>query len=400
MLAAAPSRRVRAVGDLYRLLLDERRTSPATTSAALAVARLLEDPRTLAEDRWRRGSGRRSLRAELLDWLASFADIARLEADAGAGAGTGAEAARDPLTAAHTARRVLHDRVAAFCEDPDPQVREAALATVALLLADPALASYAPRYAPAVRTVLAVSADSYYRWIARERLTAWGEDDGAPGGEDRKQPTGHPGGTAAPEHRARPAPARPAPGAPVPEPPVAAPGSEPGYRGPWRIAREEERAEWTFTPYGGVGPLHFGMTLTEVAGALGERPAGSLAAHHGEVRRLDHADFPGHGIRALFRNDRLGCVAVDALTGPQVRLYAAPLTGCTPSHVENWLVHRTTPRPGSLMRTPTADPVFAELGLALRPQRAGDLVLTRPLFLLPDWLDLWHRLPGAERSLF
>ncbi|MEU2831823.1 hypothetical protein ABZ667_24565 [Streptomyces lavendulae] len=42
------------------------------------------------------------------------------------------------------------------------------------------------------------------------------------------------------------------------------------------------------------------------------------------------------------------------------------------------------------------NPVFAGLGLAIRGQRAGDLVLTRPLFLHHDWLDLWHALPAAE----
>ncbi|WP_328665040.1 hypothetical protein [Streptomyces sp. NBC_00328] len=86
---------------------------------------------------------------------------------------------------------------------------------------------------------------------------------------------------------------------------------------------------------------------------------------------------------------------MDALTGPQVRLDAAPLTGCTPSHVENWLVHRMT-RPGSLAYSVAGDPVFADLGLAIRSQRAGDAVLTRPLFLLHDWLDLWHALPSEE----
>ncbi len=55
-------------------------------------------------------------------------------------------------------------------------MKEAALAATALLLADPALASSVPLYAPAIREVLAMSADSYYRWIARERLAAWGED--------------------------------------------------------------------------------------------------------------------------------------------------------------------------------------------------------------------------------
>ncbi|MFJ4342150.1 hypothetical protein [Streptomyces sp. NPDC088915] len=423
LLAADPGRRARAVGDLYRLLLHQERVFPATAPAALVVARLLDDPRTLVEDRWERRAGRRSLRAELLNWLASFADIARLDVeDVEDGVGT----ARDPA-AARAARPVLHDRVADFCDDDDPLVREAALAATALLLADPALASSAPRYAPAVRQVLAVSADSSYRWIARERLAAWGEDvTGLVTAEEERRAAldqareladdpfaegqgqairwleEQPEDTAAPERLGRrrkdlTAPSPAAPHEPAPEPPVAAPGSGAGYRGPWRIAREEERAEWTFTPYVGVGPLHFGMTSEQITRVLGEGPTLSSYSHRGEDhQQLDYADFTESGIRALFHEGRLGCVAADALTGPQVRLDAAPLTGCAPSRVEDWLVHRTAPRPGSLTYSPAADPVFADLGLAIRSQRAGDAVLTRPLFLLHDWLDLWHALPADE----
>ncbi|MEW2317573.1 hypothetical protein [Streptomyces bauhiniae] len=419
VLAADPARRVRAVGDLYRLLLNQEQVFPATAPAALVLAGLLDDPRTLAEDRWERRAGRRSLRAELLNWLASFADIARLDVEDGVGTAQN-------LAAARTARPILHDRIADFCDADDPLVKEAALAATALLLADPALTSSVPRYAPAVREVLAVSADSHYRWIARERLAAWGEDvtglvtaekerraaldragalaEDPFGGQEQEQAIrwleGQPEDTAAPkrlgrrrEDRIAPIPA--APHKPAPEPPVAAPGSEAGYRGPWRIAREEERAEWTFTPYVGVGPLHFGMTLEEITRVLGEGPAVSSYSHHGEDQQLNYADFAENGIRALFHDGRLGCVAADALTGPQVRLDAAPLTGCALSHVEDWLVHRTT-RPGSLAYSVAGDPVFADLGLAIRSQRAGDVVLTRPLFLLHDWLDLWHALPSEE----
>ncbi|MYV46790.1 hypothetical protein GT031_14560 [Streptomyces sp. SID2888] len=419
VLAADRARRVRAVGDLYRLLLHQERLFPASAPAALVVAGLLDDPRTLAEDRWERRANRRSLRAELLNWLARFADIARLDVEDGVGA------ARD-LAAARAARPVIQDRIADFCEDDDPQVREAAPAATALLLADPALASSVPRYAPAVRAVLAVSVDSYHRWIARERLAAWGEDvtglvaaeekhraalDRArdladdPFGEGQEQAIRwleeQPEDTAAPDRPGRrredrTAPVQAAPHESAPEPPVAAPGSEAGYRGPRRIARDEERAEWDFTPYAGVGPLHFGMTLEEITGALGGRPTVLSSSRHGEDHELDFADFTVTGIRALFRDSRLGCVAVNALTGPQVRLDAAPLTGCAPSQVEDWLVHRTTARPGSLMYSPAADPVFADLGLAIRSQRAGDAVLTRPLFLHYDWLDLWHSLPSEE----
>ncbi|MFD9848006.1 hypothetical protein [Streptomyces parvus] len=418
VFAADPARRVRAVGDLYRLLLNQEQVFPTTAPAALVLAGLLDDPRTLAEDRWERRAGRRSLRAELLNWLASFADIARMDVEDGVGT-------VQDLAAARAARPILHDRIARFCDDDDPLVREAALAATALLLADPALASSVPRYAPAVREVLAVSADLYYRWIARERLAAWGEDvtslvtaeeerraalDRAhvlaedPFGEGQEQAIRwleeQPEDTAAPERLGRrredrTAPIPATPHGPVPELPVAAPGSGAGYRGPWRIAPEEERAEWTFTSYVGVGPLHFGMTLEEITRALGEGPAVSSYSHHGEDRRLKYADFTESGIRALFHDGRLGCVAADALTGPQVRLDAAPLTGCAPSHVEDWLVHRTT-RPGSLSYSVAGDPVFADLGLAIRSQRAGDVVLTRPLFLLHDWLDLWHALPSEE----
>ncbi|PZT76437.1 MULTISPECIES: hypothetical protein [unclassified Streptomyces] len=404
VLATDPARRVRAVGDLYRLVLHQEQVFPATAPAALVLAGLLDDPRTLSEDRWERRAGRRSLRAELLNWLVSFADLARLDVEDGVGT------AQD-LAAARAARPLLHDRIADFYDADDPPVREAALAATALLLADPALASHVPRYAPAVREVLAVSADSYYRCIARERLTAWGEDvtglitaeeerrvaldrahelaEDPFGGEAQEQAIRwleeQPEDTAAPQRLGRRREDRTAP-EPAPEPPVAA---------PWRIAREEERAEWTFTPYVGVGPLHFGMTLEEITRALGEEPAVSSYSHHGEDPQLSYADFTASGIRALFRNGRLGCVAADALTGPQVRLAAAPLTGCAPSHVEAWLAHRTT-RPGALAYSVADDPIFADLGLAIRSQRAGDIVLTRPLFLLHDWLDLWHALPDEE----
>ncbi|MFC7967256.1 serine/threonine-protein kinase [Streptomyces cinereoruber] len=422
LLAADPARRVRAVEDLYRLLLHRERAFPATAPAALVVARLLDDPRTLAEDRWEGRAGRRPLRAELLNWLASFADLTRPEASPDIKDGVGT--VRDP--AARAVRPVLHDRIVGFCDADDPRVREAALAATALLLDDPALAPSVPRYAPAVRTVLAASADSSYRRIARERLAAWGEDvTGLVAAEEERRATleriraladdpfaegqeeairrlaEQPEDTAAPgwfdrRREARTAPVRPTSRGPAPETPVAAPGSGAGHRGPWRIAREEERAEWTFTPYVGIGPLHFGMAPEEIADALGERPSPSRP---GEDRQPRCVDFTGSGIRALFRDGRLGCVAVDALTGPQVRLDGAPLTGCAPSRVEDWLVHRTAPRPGSLTYSPAADPVFADLGLAIRPQRAGDAVLTRPLFLLPDWLDLWHALPAEEWNL-
>lgn len=422
VLAADRIRRVRAVGDLYRFLLNQARLSPATAPAALVVAALLDDPRTLSEDQWERRAGRRPLRAELLNWLASFADLARLD-----GKDVGAP---QHLAAARAVRLTLYTRVAALCQDDDPRVREAAVAATALLLAEPALASSAPQFAPTVRKVLATSADSYYRWIARERLETWGEDTAAlvdaedkhraslaqaraladnPFDEGQAQAIrwlaeqSEDTAAMAPLNHWQPnwrAPEQADPREPASEPPTVAHGSEAAYQGPWRIVKGEERAEWTFTPYIGVGPLHFGMTLEEITAALGERPTVTAFTHHGEQRQPNYADFTATGIRALFREGHLGCVAVNALSGPQVRLDGAPLTGCVPSQLEDWLIHRTTPQSGSLAYSPAADPVFADLGLAIRSQRAGDVILTRPLFLLHDWLDLWHSLPRDEWNLF
>ncbi|MFE2296582.1 hypothetical protein ACFXAW_00115 [Streptomyces sp. NPDC059445] len=403
------------MGYLYRLLLNRGRVYPATAPAALVVGPLLDDPRTLAVARWERRAGERPLRAELLNWLAAFADIARLDATEQLGA-------PQDLAAARAARPALHSQVAPFCEDGDPRVREAAVAATALLLADPLLASSIPPHAPLVRNVLAASADSSYRWIARERLAAWGEDiEGLIAAEDERRATlaktgsvaddpwdegqgaairwlaEQPVDTAAQELPGRRHPDWTATEPAVqfesaPEVPIAVPGGRPGHPGPWRIARGEERAEWTFTPFVGVGPLHFGMTLEEITDALDEQPTVTSYSHVGGRQQLVYADFAATAVRGLFRDDRLGCVAVNALSGPQVRLDDVPLTGCVPSQLENWLLHRTA----RLSFSVAGDPICTDLGLAIRSQRAGDIMLTRPLFLMPEWCDLWHSLPQEE----
>ncbi|MFR9795342.1 hypothetical protein ACL02U_05440 [Streptomyces sp. MS06] len=58
--------------------------------------------------------------------------------------------------------------------------------------------------------------------------------------------------------------------------------------------------------------LHFGMTLEEITRVLGKGPAVSSYSHHGEDQQLNYADFAESGIRALFRDGRLGCGVNDA----------------------------------------------------------------------------------------
>ncbi|MFD0412123.1 hypothetical protein [Kitasatospora sp. NPDC127116] len=421
LLAADRTRRARSVRDLYRLLLDQERLFPATAPVSLVVAALLDDPRTLAEDRWERRAGTRPLRAELLNWLANFADLARHDVRDGVGT-------PQDLAAARAVRPALHARVAPFCENEDPRVREAAVAATALLLADLVLAASVPRHAPAVRDVLAPSADSYYRWIARERLEAWGEgisdllaveqerraaagrahalarDPFDEGGERAARwPAGQPEDTAALEppgrwHPARAAVERAAPPGPAPEPPTAVRGAKPDRRSPWQTTMPHHD-EWTFTPYIGVGPLHLGMSLQEIAATL--RETGTVLSTYdpgsGE-HSLTLAEFPTTGIRALFgRSNGLACVAVGAQNGPQVRLDGTPLTGGLPHVVENRLAHR--PARGDPRYSSAGALSVSGYGLAIRSQRVGDIEPTRPLFLPHEWLDLWHYLPREEWDL-
>jgi hypothetical protein len=44
---------------------------------------------------------------------------------------------------------------------------------------------------------------------------------------------------------------------------------------------------------------------------------------------------------------------------------------------------------------------MVDLGLVMRVQRAGDVVLSRPLFLIREWaVDIWESLPGFELRTF
>jgi hypothetical protein len=110
----------------------------------------------------------------------------------------------------------------------------------------------------------------------------------------------------------------------------------------------------------------------------------------------------GQLISAYYAGSRpcLACVAVDARHGPQVTLEDTPLVGQVPSELEQWLLDRGT-REGGVLYTHAGDPGSQKLGLVLRGQRAGDVVLTRPLFMLYDSVvATWDHVPGAEWSTF
>ncbi|TDT97326.1 hypothetical protein EDD99_5450 [Streptomyces sp. 846.5] len=104
---------------------------------------------------------------------------------------------------------------------------------------------------------------------------------------------------------------------------------------------------------------------------------------------------------AYFGREYLEGVAVDALKGPQVTLDGTALVPRVPSMMEDWLLEYTEVRGVDLRYTHAADPGSADLGLVLRVQRAGDAVVTRPLFLVREWVvNSWDCIPGEEWKTF
>ncbi|MEV7597365.1 hypothetical protein AB0O91_08255 [Kitasatospora sp. NPDC089797] len=91
-----------------------------------------------------------------------------------------------------------------------------------------------------------------------------------------------------------------------------------------------ERVRWVLDPLVGVGPLRFGMSPTEVGEALGE-PAPVVSSGWETYR--------AGGVTAIFAGgSSLVAVAIDALSGPSVRLGDVELIARAPSEVRSDLL--------------------------------------------------------------
>ncbi|MFJ9713846.1 hypothetical protein [Streptomyces sp. NPDC101234] len=100
--------------------------------------------------------------------------------------------------------------------------------------------------------------------------------------------------------------------------------------------------DWELMPLEGVGPLRFGMRITDVAAVLpgmhdraasvpGRPLFGALGVEFG----MGHAK---PAVYAYFIDDRLFCVAVDEVHGPQLTLWGRELTAFVPADLERFLL--------------------------------------------------------------
>ena len=149
----------------------------------------------------------------------------------------------------------------------------------------------------------------------------------------------------------------------------------------WVPLDESERTKWNFVPLTNVGPLQFGMSYDEVVAALGGvGPAPYLWRRQAQFREPAVTTYYGE-------SETLSCVAVDALHGPQVTMDGIRLVGRVPSELEQQFADYAASDGVTVRYGQHGDPGAEELGLVLRAQRAGDVLLTRPVFVAWEWAD-------------
>ncbi|MER5521636.1 hypothetical protein [Streptomyces sp. NPDC002763] len=137
------------------------------------------------------------------------------------------------------------------------------------------------------------------------------------------------------------------------------------------------------------------MSRAEVADALQvSGPHDRVGAPYGQE---DFAD----GVKVFYDAGRLACVALDAVTGPQVLLEGFALAGRDPEQVHQFLLGYAAEHGSCLLYTLDGSLSLTDLGLLLRPQKVGDVRLSRPVLVMEEWLESEYyrdRLPleGAQ----
>jgi hypothetical protein len=130
------------------------------------------------------------------------------------------------------------------------------------------------------------------------------------------------------------------------------------------------------------------MPREEVVNALGDLSSisGPSVGIRGEGGYW--AEFYETAVTVYYgESGKLSCVAIDALMGPQVVLDGIRLVGRVPSELSNEFNAYVMAHGMTVYYSQQGDPGADEYGIALRVQRAGDVVLTRPVMVAKEWSD-------------
>ncbi|MFH9859770.1 hypothetical protein [Streptomyces sp. NPDC017202] len=177
---------------------------------------------------------------------------------------------------------------------------------------------------------------------------------------------------------------------------------------PWAVVDECDRVQWDYSPLERVGPLRFGMSVHEATAAMEAYGFTSDTASDigtfGPFRHLRTrsraADTPFHrnAVTAYYVGPMgLTCIAVDALSGPQVTFDGIRLVGRPPSELSAELTAYLERTGRDIEITTEGDIGSQQLGMNPRAQRAGDVLLTRLVFGRPnDWACTMHDCVPAD----
>ncbi|GAB4050564.1 hypothetical protein [Catellatospora paridis] len=175
----------------------------------------------------------------------------------------------------------------------------------------------------------------------------------------------------------------------------------------WEVPADAGRAQWTYTPGVGVGPLRFGMSHDEAAAVM-DGFVGELALARRAIEQTWQAEFrladrlrQDVAVTAWYAgSEGLFCVILDAQCGPQVNLDGIRLVGRVPSEWEADFLAYALSRGITPQYAPSGEPGADEFGLIMRTQRVGDAVLTRPaLGVVRERANtLWDSLPYDRLS--
>lgn len=165
--------------------------------------------------------------------------------------------------------------------------------------------------------------------------------------------------------------------------------------GIWEVLADGAREQWTHDPFIALGPLRFGMSPDEASAALG---GSRWSVRSGDSSFKTTCDvYRKTGVTLYYgRGERLRGISIDALRGPQAFADGRALVAQVPSELEKWIDARAQVRERrtELAYLPGAEPASLTLGLVVCVQRAGDRLVTRPVFLPADAMDdIYHQLP-------
>ncbi|WP_339134672.1 hypothetical protein WJM95_33605 [Streptomyces sp. f51] len=184
----------------------------------------------------------------------------------------------------------------------------------------------------------------------------------------------------------------------------------------WTRKPDEQRARWVLDPLAGVGPLRFGMGPDQVKAALdGAVPSVAQSSQS----RLRWQRYSEVGVTAIYGpGPVLVAVAVDALSGPQVRLEEVELIARVPSRARAD-IHELARRVGASVRVNwSGDPEVAAWGLSMGAAQdrglspdgyaeRGDAVITDALLVCAELAEdpyatapvvQWHDIRDVETN--